>query len=139
MKTGVMIFHHEYVKSGKYKAMFTLSNLISNVILKKQVVVMRRITELSVVSKLRGKESDEGYGIRRDRYPAGKTIDFKIRTEDGDVEKYLIEINGQPFKDTTLDKISFSSQEVRVTTFYPPFPSIRHDCLVLDTLLLRPP
>ena len=116
IKNGLMTFDHEYMKSGKYKAMFTLSNIISNLVLKKQVVVMKRITGLSVEAKIRGRQETGGYGSRKDRYPTGTSIDFIMRTTEGDVEKYLIEINGQPFKETTLDKMSFSSQEVRAET-----------------------
>lgn len=115
--SGNLVFNHEFGRSGKYKVMFTLSNLVSSLTLKKQVFVLRRIAGLSVEDRIKGREQVAGYGPEANRYPTGKVLNFRFNVTDGDVDKYLVELNGELFKETTLDSMAFSTKEVRTHFF----------------------
>lgn len=110
---GYMAFSHEYPKPGKYKVMFTLSNLVTSLTLKTESYLLRRINGLSAEVGLKGRATADGYGNNKERFPTNKVIQFKLSTEEGDVEKYFVELNGQPFKATTVPLVSYSSGEVR--------------------------
>lgn len=113
MKDGQLEFEHEFQKAGKYKTMFTLSNLVSRLTLKMQSFVLKRIHGLSLQVNMKGREESDGFGLNSDRFPTSKLIEFKLNVEDGDVERFVIQRNGQMFKETTQDRVQFSSQEVR--------------------------
>lgn len=113
MQDGQLNFEHTYEKSGKYKTMFTLTNQVSALTLKKESFLLRRIHGLGLQVKMKDSSQMDGFGKNRDRFPASKIIEFKLNVEDGDVERFVIEHNGQMFKETTLDRVQFSSQEVR--------------------------
>lgn len=124
--SGSLVFNHEFARSGKYKVMFTLSNLVSSLTLKKQAFVLRRIAGLSVEDRIKGRGEVAGYGPQMNRYPTGKVVNFRFNVTEGDVDKYLVELNGELFKETTLDTMAFSTKEVRthflflLLTFYLP-------------------
>lgn len=108
-----MQFKHEYAKKGKYKVMFTLSNLVTSLTLKAEATLMNRIQGLDVSVKVKGRGAVEnGYGPGHDRYPVNKMIQFNMSVADGDVEKYVIELNGQPLKSTTNPILKYSTAEV---------------------------
>ena len=110
--SGSLVFNHEFARSGKYKVMFTLSNLVSSLTLKKQAFVLRRIAGLSVDDRIKGREKTAGYGPEANRYPTGQVVNFRLNVTEGDVDKYLVELNGELFKETTLDTVAFSTKEV---------------------------
>lgn len=119
MQDGELKFEHSYEKSGKYKTMFTLTNLVSALTLKKESFLLRRIHNLALQVKMKDRSEMDGYGKDRDRFPTSKIIQFKLNVQDGDVERFVIEHNGQMFKETTLDQVQFSSQEVRQYALLP--------------------
>lgn len=122
MEDGQLTFEHAYPKSGKYKTMFTLTNLVSSLTLKKESFILRRVQGLSVQVKMKDRSQTDGFGKDGDRYPTSKIIEFQLNVEEGDVERYVIERNGEMFKETTLDRLQFSSPEVRqllVSPFVP--------------------
>lgn len=108
-----MAFTHVYQKPGKYKVMFTMTNLVTALTLKTETYLLRRINGLAVETRIKGRAVTDGYGNTKDRFPTGKVIQFKLSTEVGDVEKFFVELNGEPYKTTTASSVSFSSTEVR--------------------------
>ena len=113
---GQLTFTHEYPKPGKYKAMFTLHNIVSTLTLKSEAFLLRRIDGLMVETGLKGRPVPDGYGLNKDRYPVNKVIQFKTSVAGGDVEKYIVELNGEQFKSTTNPTIKYSSTEVCAQT-----------------------
>jgi hypothetical protein len=113
-KPGELFFQHEFSKSGKYRTMFTLSNMVSALTLKKESFVMRKIHGLSVDLKHKSGQVIQSYGKNKDRYPVSDLIRFHMKVQKGDVERYIVERNGETFKETTLDVVPFSTTEVRI-------------------------
>jgi len=114
IKPGVLFFQHEFPKSGKYRTMFTLTNLVSTLTLKKESFVMRRIQGLSVEMKHKSGQVIKSYGKNGDRYPVSDLIRFHLRVMEGDVERFIVERNGEIYKETTLDVVPFTTTEVRI-------------------------
>ena len=120
-KDASVSFDHEYKRPGKYKTMFTLSNLVSSFTLKKTSFVLRRITGFTVQTTLKRNASVTGYGSNQDKFPVSETIVFKMSAQSGDVERFLVEKESSMYKETTLDEIQFSSESVskeRTNIFY---------------------
>ena len=107
MRDGELTFEHPYEKSGKYKTMFTLTNLVSALTLKQESFMLRRVHGLAVQVKLKDRSEMDGFGKDGIRFPTSKVIEFKLNVQDGDVERFVIEHNGQMFKETTLDRVQF--------------------------------
>lgn len=92
--------------------MFTLSNMVSTLTLKKESFVMRKIKEVSVDMKHKSGQMIESFGRNGDRFPVKDLIRFHLRVKEGDVERFIVERNGEVFKETTLDVVPFTATEV---------------------------
>ena len=75
---------------------------------------MRRITGLAVKTKYLNPERGyvPGIGVNANYFPISKPINFTIDTKAGDIEHYVIEMNGQPWKNSTLNMTSFKTSQV---------------------------
>lgn len=118
MQNGHLLFSHAYAKPGKYKSMFTLTNVVSALTLKTESYLLRRINGLTVDVMLKGRDGNalDGYGRNKARFPTNRVIQFKASVAEGDVEKYIVELNGEQYKTTTNPTLKFSTTEVN---FYP--------------------
>lgn len=92
--------------------MFTLANTVSSLTLKKETFVLRRIHGLTVDLIQKDKTKMVGFGRNEKRFPILKPIRFAMKVETGDVDRYIIELNGQVWSETTKDVIAFNTSEV---------------------------
>ena len=53
-----------------------------------------------------------GIGLKQNSFPIDRQINFTIGAESGDIEHYVIELNGQPLKNSTYNITSFKSRKV---------------------------
>lgn len=76
--------------------------------------VLRRITGLDVKSKYFNPERGyvSGIGQNNEYFPIDRPINFTIESKTGDIEHYIIELNGHSLKNSTQNVTSFKTSEV---------------------------
>ena len=79
-----------------------------------KVDVLRRITGLSVKAKYLNPERGYivGIGPNANNFPIARPINFTIDTKSGDIDHYVIELNGHHLKNSTLNMTSFKTNQV---------------------------
>ncbi|CAG2103799.1 unnamed protein product, partial [Medioppia subpectinata] len=111
--TGLHVIQHEYEKAGKYNVKVNMSNIVSKQIRRFQVDVLRRITGLKVTAKYHNPDRGfiPGIGPNTDYFPIDRQINFTFATQTGDIEHYVIDLNGHPLQNSTDNVTSFVTQE----------------------------
>lgn len=53
-----------------------------------------------------------GFGVYNNRFPISKQINFTLSIQNGDIEHYVMELNGQPLRNSSESVISYETRKV---------------------------
>lgn len=111
---GFIKIEHEYQKPGNYVVTVLISNFVSSTTLEKSVHVLQKIIDFRVESKFEPIKGRQVKSVDLDliKVATNSQVNFTFTLADGDVEKYIMYVDGKVFKESKENTFSFSSEKV---------------------------